>query len=126
MPLYEYQCSECGKRTEVLQRFDDAPLAACPACGGAVKKLISKPAFQFKGSGWYVTDYARKGRGGEADGAAGSDGAASAGSAAEVPAKSAEPAAAKESKAADGSAGKAAAKPEAKPAAKPATAGSSS
>jgi putative FmdB family regulatory protein len=60
MPLYEYQCLTCGKRTEVLQRFEDAPLAACPACGGEVKKLISSPAFQFKGTGWYVTDYAGK------------------------------------------------------------------
>jgi putative FmdB family regulatory protein len=64
MPLYEYQCLTCGKRTEVLQRFSDAPLAACPACGGEVKKLISSPAFQFKGTGWYVTDYAGK-KGGE-------------------------------------------------------------
>jgi putative FmdB family regulatory protein len=61
MPLYEYQCQSCGKRTEVLQRFDDAPLAACPTCGGEVKKLLSAPAVQFKGSGWYVTDYAGKG-----------------------------------------------------------------
>jgi putative FmdB family regulatory protein len=60
MPLYEYQCLNCGKKTEVIQRFDDAPLAACPACGGEVKKLISSPAFQFKGTGWYVTDYAGK------------------------------------------------------------------
>ena len=60
MPLYEYQCLTCGKRTEVLQRFEDAPLAACPACGGEVKKLISSPAFQFKGTGWYATDYAGK------------------------------------------------------------------
>ena len=65
MPLYEYQCLTCGKRTEVLQRFEDAPLAACPACGGEVKKMISSPAFQFKGTGWYVTDYAgKKGAGG--------------------------------------------------------------
>ena len=64
MPLYEYQCLNCGKRTEVLQRFEDAPLAACPACGGEVKKLISSPAVQFKGSGWYVTDYAGKKGGG--------------------------------------------------------------
>ena len=62
MPLYEYQCQNCGKKTEVIQRFDDAPLAACPACGGEVKKLISSPAFQFKGTGWYVTDYAGKGK----------------------------------------------------------------
>jgi putative FmdB family regulatory protein len=60
MPLYEYQCQSCGKKTEVLQRFEDAPLAACPSCGGEVKKLISSPAVQFKGSGWYVTDYAGK------------------------------------------------------------------
>ncbi|HEV8581223.1 MAG TPA: FmdB family zinc ribbon protein [Thermoanaerobaculia bacterium] len=60
MPIYEYQCLRCGKRTEILQRLDEAPLAACPECGGEVKKLISSPAFQFKGSGWYATDYAGK------------------------------------------------------------------
>jgi putative FmdB family regulatory protein len=64
MPLYEYQCQNCGKKTEVIQRFDDAPLAACPSCGGEVKKLVSSPAFQFKGTGWYVTDYAGKKGGG--------------------------------------------------------------
>ncbi len=75
MPLYEYECSECSRRTEVLQRFDEAPLAACPHCGGEVRRLISAPAFQFKGTGWYVTDYAgKKGgekekSGGEGDGA---------------------------------------------------------
>ncbi|HSK78192.1 MAG TPA: FmdB family zinc ribbon protein [Thermoanaerobaculia bacterium] len=63
MPLYEYECLKCGKRTELLQRFEDAPLAACPKCGGEVKKLFSAPAVQFKGSGWYVTDY-KKGGGG--------------------------------------------------------------
>jgi len=70
MPLYEYQCLTCGKRTEVLRRFEDPPLAACPACGGEVKKLISSPAFQFKGTGWYVTDYAGKkgGEGGKSEG----------------------------------------------------------
>lgn len=60
MPLYEYECLKCGKRMEILQRMDEAPLAACPECGGEVKKLFSAPAFQFKGSGWYVTDYAGK------------------------------------------------------------------
>jgi len=60
MPLYEYQCLECGKKTEVLQRFSDAPLAACPNCGGGVRKLFSAPAVQFKGSGFYVTDYGAK------------------------------------------------------------------
>ncbi len=62
MPIYEYECTQCGKRTEQLQRMDDPPLAACPACGGAVKKLFSAPAVQFKGSGWYVTDYAGRGK----------------------------------------------------------------
>ncbi|HVT61412.1 MAG TPA: FmdB family zinc ribbon protein [Thermoanaerobaculia bacterium] len=60
MPLYEYQCLQCGKKTEHLQRFSDSPLAVCPACGGPLKKLVSSPAFQFKGSGWYATDYAAK------------------------------------------------------------------
>jgi putative FmdB family regulatory protein len=64
MPIYEYECQNCGKRTELLQRMDDPPLATCPECGGPVKKLISSPAVQFKGSGWYVTDYAGKKSGG--------------------------------------------------------------
>lgn len=63
MPIYEYACESCGRVTEVIQRLDEAPLAVCPECGGAVKKLLSAPAFQFKGEGWYVTDYARKGGG---------------------------------------------------------------
>lgn len=67
MPIYEYQCLKCGERSEVMQRVSDAPLTTCPECGGELKKLISAPAFQFKGSGWYVTDYARKAAaGGEA------------------------------------------------------------
>lgn len=67
MPIYEYECLQCGTRTEVLQRFSDPPLAICPKCGGEVKKLISSPAFQFKGSGFYATDYGGKkgGEGGE-------------------------------------------------------------
>ena len=60
MPLYEYHCRKCG-RFETLQKFSDGPLAACPTCGGAVERLISAPAFQFKGSGWYVTDYGKSG-----------------------------------------------------------------
>jgi putative FmdB family regulatory protein len=60
MPIYEYECLQCGKRTELLQRLGEAPLAACPQCGGQVRKLISAPAVQFKGSGWYATDYASK------------------------------------------------------------------
>lgn len=68
MPIYEYQCQECGEVREELQRFDDPPPAECGECGGALRKLISAPAFQFKGSGWYVTDYANKGKGGGAQG----------------------------------------------------------
>ena len=60
MPIYEYEWLQCGKRTEWLQRMSDAPLAACPHCGGEVRKLISAPAFQFKGSGFYKTDYVDK------------------------------------------------------------------
>ena len=61
MPLYEYQCEACGHRFEVIRKFSDAPLDTCPRCSGVVRKLQSAPAFQFKGSGWYITDYARKG-----------------------------------------------------------------
>jgi putative FmdB family regulatory protein len=63
MPLYEYECDACGHRFEVIQKFADPPVEICPACSGPVRKLQSAPAFQFKGSGWYVTDYARKGQG---------------------------------------------------------------
>jgi putative FmdB family regulatory protein len=61
MPLYEYRCEACGHQFEVIQKFSDDPIAVCPKCGGPVAKLLSSPAFQFKGTGWYVTDYARKG-----------------------------------------------------------------
>jgi putative FmdB family regulatory protein len=60
MPLYEYLCDGCGHRFEIIQKFSDAPLETCPKCGGAVRKQQSAPAFQFKGSGWYITDYAKK------------------------------------------------------------------
>ena len=60
MPLYEYHCLKCG-RFETLQKFSEGPLAACPTCGGAVERLISAPAFQFKGSGFYITDYGKSG-----------------------------------------------------------------
>jgi putative FmdB family regulatory protein len=60
MPLYEYQCEACGHRFEVIQKFSDPPVEVCPRCGGAVRKLLSSPAIQFKGSGWYITDYAKK------------------------------------------------------------------
>jgi putative FmdB family regulatory protein len=62
MPLYEYQCEACSHRFEVIQKFSDAPLDTCPKCGGVVRKLLSSPAFHFKGSGWYITDYARAGK----------------------------------------------------------------
>ena len=58
MPLFEYQCTACGERAEILQRVSDPPYSHCPKCGGDMKKLISSPAIQFKGSGFYKTDYA--------------------------------------------------------------------
>jgi putative FmdB family regulatory protein len=60
MPLYEYACHRCGKTFEVRQKFSDEPLTVHEGCGGEVERLISAPALQFKGTGWYVTDYARK------------------------------------------------------------------
>lgn len=63
MPLYEYQCDACGQRFEVIQKFSDPHVDVCAACGkGPVTRLLSSPAIQFKGSGWYVTDYAQKGK----------------------------------------------------------------
>ncbi len=76
MPLYEYACEACGRRTEALQRHSDPPLSVCPHCGGKLKKLVSAPAFQFKGSGWYVTDYARKSGDSSGKGDAAADGSA--------------------------------------------------
>lgn len=64
MPLYEYQCDACGHRFERIRKFSDPPLTVCPECDGAIRKLVSSPAIQFKGTGWYVTDYANKGRSG--------------------------------------------------------------
>jgi putative FmdB family regulatory protein len=60
MPLYEYECESCGHRFEVIQKFSDAPIDTCPKCGSKVHKLMSSPAIQFKGTGWYITDYAKK------------------------------------------------------------------
>ena len=61
MPLYEYQCEACGSRFEKIQKFSDPPIEVCVKCGkGPVRKLISSPAIQFKGTGWYITDYAKK------------------------------------------------------------------
>lgn len=67
MPIYEYQCETCGHRVELIQKHSDPPLAECPKCHSAVKKLIAAPALQFKGSGWYITDYSAKGKEKSAD-----------------------------------------------------------
>ena len=75
MPLYEYECASCGHRFEVLQKFSDKPVRVCTRCGGKVNRLISSSSIQFKGTGWYVTDYARKSAPSESksDGKAGKD-----------------------------------------------------
>jgi putative FmdB family regulatory protein len=64
MPIYEYECKKCGHKFERIQRFSDPLVKKCPECGGKVEQVISAPAVQFKGSGWYVTDYAKKPAGG--------------------------------------------------------------
>ncbi len=64
MPLYEYECPKCGT-FELVRKFSDAPLESCPTCSRPVEKLASAPAIQFKGTGWYITDYARKSSGAE-------------------------------------------------------------
>jgi putative FmdB family regulatory protein len=69
MPLYEYKCKKCGHRFEKILKFSDKPVKKCPECGGAVEQVISAPAVQFKGSGWYVTDYANKSQAPAGDGA---------------------------------------------------------
>ena len=69
MPLYEYECEACAHRFEVIQKFSDAPISVCPKCGGPVQKLLSSPAIQFKGSGFYLTDYGR-GTGSKSEGSA--------------------------------------------------------
>lgn len=60
MPIYEYECQNCGKHFEHMQKITDDPLTACTFCNGKVKKLVSNCSFQLKGTGWYATDYARK------------------------------------------------------------------
>ena len=71
MPLYEYECGACGAHFELIRKFSDPPLEHCTVCGkGPVRRLLSSPAIQFKGSGWYITDYAQKGKSGKADGSA--------------------------------------------------------
>jgi putative FmdB family regulatory protein len=75
VPLYEYRCDACGERFEVIQKFSDPPPAACTKCGkGPVVRLMSSPAIQFKGSGWYITDYAQKGKSGSDTSSGSADG----------------------------------------------------
>jgi putative FmdB family regulatory protein len=65
MPLYEYKCAKCGEVFELIQKFSDEPLHEHAGCGGALEKLLSAAALQFKGSGWYVNDYGKNGSGGK-------------------------------------------------------------
>jgi putative FmdB family regulatory protein len=89
MPNYEYLCQKCGHRFEQIRKFSDKQLRKCPECGGLIEQVISAPAVQFKGSGWYVTDYPKKGAG---------SGASSASSSSEGDSSSAELKEAKDSK----------------------------
>ena len=84
MPLYEYQCDACAHRFEAIQKYSDAPIETCPKCNGGVKKLLSSPAIQFMGSGWYITDYARAGKSDKSDSGQGSSSSPSSESKAEV------------------------------------------
>ncbi len=72
MPLYEYLCKKCGHRFEKIRKFSDKQLRKCPECGGVIEQVISAPAVQFKGSGWYVNDYPKKGAGSAASSASSS------------------------------------------------------
>jgi len=67
VPLYEYKCNKCGKRSERIEKMNGPYLKKCPHCGGSVEQLMSAPAIQFKGSGWYVTDYGKSSSGGGSD-----------------------------------------------------------
>ena len=62
MPIYEYRCADCGTNLEKMQKISEAPLTVCENCGGKLEKQVSRSGFQFKGSGWYVTDYSNKGK----------------------------------------------------------------
>lgn len=68
MPIYEYKCQSCGEKLEVIQKFSDEPLTVHEGCGGALERLISVAGLRFKGSGWYVTDYAGSGKSGASNG----------------------------------------------------------
>ena len=73
MPLYEYECDDCSHRFERIQKFSDELVSVCPECEGRVRKLASSPAIQFKGTGWYITDYARKPSGEQGESSSKSD-----------------------------------------------------
>ena len=73
MPLYEYECKKCHHRFERIQKFSDPHVKKCPECGGPIEQVISAPAVQFKGSGWYVTDYAKKSSTGSASSSSNGD-----------------------------------------------------
>jgi putative FmdB family regulatory protein len=75
MPLYEYECKKCHHRFERIQKFSDPHVKKCPKCGGPIEQVISAPAVQFKGSGWYVTDYAKKSSAGSASSSSNGDSA---------------------------------------------------
>jgi putative FmdB family regulatory protein len=79
VPIYEYECESCDERFELMQKFSDKPVKKCPKCGGAVHKVLSAPALHFKGTGWYVTDYAspERKKAQKADGEGKSNGSAS-------------------------------------------------
>jgi len=77
MPLYEYECKKCHHRFERLQKFSDPHVKKCPKCGGPIEQVISAPAVQFKGSGWYVTDYAKKSTTGSASSSSNGDSSSS-------------------------------------------------
>lgn len=74
MPNYEYLCRKCGHRFEQIRKFSDKHLKKCPECGGVLEQVISAPAVQFKGSGWYVTDYPKKGAASASSSSSSSDG----------------------------------------------------
>jgi putative FmdB family regulatory protein len=103
MPLYEYECKKCGQVFEAMQKFSDEPLRKHPSCGGKVERLMSAPGLQFKGTGWYITDYARSGGGGKSEekaesGAAAKDTAASSSDSSSSTAATDKPAKAKKKK----------------------------
>jgi putative FmdB family regulatory protein len=101
MPLYEYECGNCGKRFEKIEKVNSASLRKCPKCGGKAHRLLAAPAIQFKGAGWYVTDYARKSAAPESKEAGATEKSAPPASAGSTESKPAAPAKEKKKKAKD-------------------------